>query len=168
MKSAVIASALHAMSGIVANELLELRDDPSSSRTVSIDTENAEFWLGSVGMTKRNGQTVQEVGKEGKLAAIFPKDLQGDIFGTPLRLRATANYETKDEGVWFQLHGSLGADPVLHTIGIDPSQECSSNDEASRVIAPHVAIGTDDYNNGAKRDCRIRDMHFDSLSWDIK
>ncbi|KAI1031060.1 hypothetical protein LB504_000017 [Fusarium proliferatum] len=138
LKSAVIAGALHAMSGIVANELLELRDGQSASRTVSIDTDHAAFWLGSVGMTKRNGQTVQELGKEGKLAAIFPKDLQGDIFGTPLRLRATANYETKDEGVWFQLHGSLGADPVLQTIGIDPSQECSSNDEASQVIAEHV------------------------------
>ncbi|GKU11843.1 unnamed protein product [Fusarium langsethiae] len=84
LKSAVIAGALHAMSGIVANELLELRDGQSSSRTVSIDTDHAAFWLGSVGMTKRNGQTVQELGKEGKLGAIFPKDLQGDIFGTPL------------------------------------------------------------------------------------
>ncbi|KAI1061099.1 hypothetical protein LB506_011550 [Fusarium annulatum] len=138
LKSAVIAGALHAMCGIVANELLELRDGQSSDRTVSIDTDHAAFWLGSVGMTKRNGQTVQELGKKGQLGAIFPKDLQGDIFGTPLRLRATANYETKDEGVWFQLHGSLGADPVLQTIGIDPSQECSSNDEATRVIAEHV------------------------------
>ncbi|KAF4461543.1 hypothetical protein FALBO_11653, partial [Fusarium albosuccineum] len=72
------------------------------------------------------------------LAAIFPKDLEGDIFGTPLRLRATANYETKDDGVWFQLHGSLGADRVLQTIGIDPSQECSSDDEADQVFAEHV------------------------------
>ncbi|TVY69867.1 Succinyl-CoA--L-malate CoA-transferase beta subunit [Fusarium oxysporum f. sp. cubense] len=138
LKSAVIAGALHAMSGIVANELLELRDGQSSRRTVSIDTDHAAFWLGSVGMTKRNGQTVQEIARNGKLAAIFPKDLEGDIFATPLKLRATANYETKDEGVWFQLHGSLGADPVLQTIGIDPSQECSSNDEAYRVIAEHV------------------------------
>ncbi|KAH7219705.1 CoA-transferase family III domain-containing protein [Fusarium oxysporum] len=138
LKSAVIAGALHAMSGIVGNELLELRDGQSSSRTVSVNTDHAAFWLGSVGMTKRNGQTVQELARDGKLAAIFPKDLQGDIFGTPLKLRATANYETKDDGVWFQLHGSLGADPVLQTIGIDPSQECSSNDEAYRVIVEHV------------------------------
>ncbi|KAL6918479.1 hypothetical protein FSST1_009974 [Fusarium sambucinum] len=137
-KSAVIAGALHAMSGIVANELLELRDGPASTRGASVNTDHAAFWLGSVGMTKRNGQTVREIAKEGKLAAIFPKDLEGDIFGTPLRLRATANYETKDDGVWFQLHGSLGADPVLQTIGIDPSQKCSSNDEAYQVIAENV------------------------------
>ncbi|RSL97546.1 hypothetical protein CEP52_010838 [Fusarium oligoseptatum] len=139
LKSAVIAGALHAMSGIVANELLELRDGQDSNRTVSVDTDHAAFWLGSVGMTKRNGQTVREIAKDGKLAAIFPKDLEGDIFATPLRLRATANYETKDEGVWFQLHGSLGADPVLQTIGIDPSESnCSSNDEAYQLIAKHV------------------------------
>ncbi|RSL97117.1 hypothetical protein CDV31_013185 [Fusarium ambrosium] len=139
LKSAVIAGALHAMSGIVANELLELRDRQDSNRTVSVDTDHAAFWLGSVGMSKRNGQTVREIAKDGKLAAIFPKNLEGDIFATPLRLRATANYETKDQGVWFQLHGSLGADPVLQTIGIDPSESnCSSNDEAYQLIAEHV------------------------------
>ncbi|CAG9948143.1 unnamed protein product [Clonostachys rosea f. rosea IK726] len=138
LKSAVISGALHAMSGIVANELLELRDGQTSSRTASVDTDHAAFWLGSVGMSRRNGQTVREIAKEGKLAAIFPKDLEGDIFGTPLRLRATANYETKDDGVWFQLHGSLGADPVLQAIGIDPSQECGSYDEAYQLIAEHV------------------------------
>ena len=138
LKSSVIASALHAMSGIVANELLELRDGPSSHRTVSVDTDHAAFWLGSVGMSKYNGQTVRELAKEGKLASIFPKDLEGDIFGTPLRLRATGNYETKDDGVWFQLHGSLDADPVLQSIGLDPAQQCASNDEACKIIADNV------------------------------
>ena len=138
LKSTVIASALHAMSGIVANELLELRDGPSSSRTVSVDTDHAAFWLGSVGMSKYNGRTVRELAKEGKLASIFPKDLEGDIFGTPLRLRATGNYETKDDGIWFQLHGSLDADPVLKSIGLDPAQQCASNDEACKIIADNV------------------------------
>lgn len=138
LKSSVIAAALHAMSGIVANELLESRDGPSPSRSVSVDTDHASFWLGCVGMTKRNGKTVRELAKEGKLAAIFPKDLEGGIFGTPIRLRATANYPTKDDGVWFQLHGSLGADPVLETIGLDASQPCDSNDEAYKIIADKV------------------------------
>jgi len=138
LKSAVIASALHAMSGIVANELLELRDGPSAGRTVSVDTDHAALWLGSVGMSKRNGQTVRELARDGKLASIFPKDLEGGIFGTPLRLRATANYQTKDDGVWFQLHGSLDADPVLQTIGLDASRPCAGNDEAYKVIAEKV------------------------------
>lgn len=138
LKSPAIAGALHAMSGIVANELLELRDGPSSSRTVSVDTDHAAFWLATVGMSKRNGQTVRELAKAGELASIFPKDLEGNIFGTPLRVRATANYQTKDDGVWFQLHGSLGADPVLQTMGMDASQQCASNDEAYKLIAENV------------------------------
>ncbi|KAF4345811.1 acyl transferase carnitine dehydratase [Fusarium beomiforme] len=138
LKSTVISGALHAMSGIVANELLKLRDGQSSDRTVSVDTDHAAFWLGSVGMSKYNGQTVRELAKEGNLVSIFPKDLEGSIFGTPLRLRTTANYETKDDGVWFQLHGSLGADPVLQSIGLDPSQQCNSNDEAYKVIAENI------------------------------
>ncbi|CAF3496861.1 unnamed protein product [Fusarium graminearum] len=137
LKSSVIASALHAMSGIIANELLELRDGPSS-RTVSVDTDHTSFWLGSVGMSKYNGKSVRELAKEGKLASIFPKNLEGDIFGTPLRLRTTGNYQTKDDGVWFQLHGSLDADPVLQTIGLDPLQQCASNDEACRIIGDNV------------------------------
>jgi hypothetical protein len=135
LKSSVIAGALHAMSGIVANELLEMRKGQSPGRTVSVDTDHAALWLGSVGMSKRNGQTVRELANESKLASIFPKDLEGGFFGTPMRLRATANYETKDDGVWFQLHGSLCADPVLQTIGLDPSQQCVSKDEAYKVTA---------------------------------
>lgn len=74
-------------------------------------------------MSKYNSQTVRELANENKLASIFPKNLEGGIFGTPLRLRTTANYETKDNGVWFQLHGSLCADPVLQTIGLNQSQQ---------------------------------------------
>ncbi|CAF3652165.1 unnamed protein product [Fusarium graminearum] len=138
LKSSVIAAALHAMGGIVANELLELRDGQNSNRNVLVDTDQAAFWLGTVGLSKHNGRTVRELAKNGKLASIFPKDLERDIFGTPLKLRATANYETKDDSVWFQLHGSLGAEPVLKTIGLDPTMQCASNDEAYKVIAENV------------------------------
>lgn len=138
LKSSVIAGALHAISGIVANELLESRDGPNPNRIVSVDTDHASFWLGCVGMSKRDGKTVRQLAKERELASIFPKDLEGGIFGTPLRLRATANYQTKDDGVWFQLHGSLDSDPVLKTIGLDPSQHCAGNDEAYRIIADKV------------------------------
>ncbi|KAK1993395.1 CoA-transferase family III [Colletotrichum falcatum] len=138
LKSAVIAGALHAMSGIVANELLACRDGQHNTPHVSVDTDHAAIWLGSVGMPKRNGQNVRELAKEGKLASIFAKDLEKDTFKTPLRLRATANYQTKDPGVWYQLHGSLGADPTLRIIGLDPSAKCDSNDEAYNIIAQHV------------------------------
>lgn len=140
LKSAVIAGALHAMAGIVANEILEIRDGQDPTRSVSVDTDHAAIWLGSLGMTKRNGQTVREIAKEGNLASIFPKDLEKDTFATPLRLRATANYETKDPGIWYQLHGSLDADPTLRLIGLDPATQCGSNDKAVKIIAEHVRI----------------------------
>ncbi len=138
LKSPVIAAALHAMCGIIANELLDLRDGQQSDRQVFINTDHAAFWLGSVGMSRRNGSTVRELSKNGELGGIFPKDLEQDTFATPLRLRATANYPTKDHGVWYQLHGSLNADPVLQAIGLDPNMPCSSNDEAYETISRHV------------------------------
>jgi hypothetical protein len=137
LKSPVIASALHAMSGVVANELLALKGQSAPSK-VSVNTDHAALWLGSVGMTKRNGQTVREIGKAGKLGSIFEKDLEKDTFGTPLRLRATAVYPTKDPGTWYQLHGSLNADPVLRSVGIDPSMPCNGLEEAYDIISEHV------------------------------
>lgn len=137
LKSGVVAAALHAMCGVAANEILALRDG-SASNAVSVNTDHASFWLGSVGMPQRNGRGVREIAKAGELASIFDKDLEKDIFATPLRLRATANYPTKDPKVWYQLHGSLNADPVLRLIGLDPEQPCSSNDEAYRIISERV------------------------------
>ncbi|KAF0322546.1 hypothetical protein GQ607_010209 [Colletotrichum asianum] len=138
LKSPVIAAALHAMCGVVANELLALRDGGSPIRHVGINTDHAAFWLGCVGMAKRNGSTVRELAKRGELAGIFSKDLEKGTFATPLRLRATANYPTKEEELWYQLHGSLDADPVLRAIGLDPDAPCSGLDEAYELIGNHV------------------------------
>ncbi|KAI8311621.1 Succinate--hydroxymethylglutarate CoA-transferase [Colletotrichum sp. SAR11_240] len=138
LKSPVIAAALHAMCGVVANELLALRDGGSPIRHVGINTDHAAFWLGCVGMAKRNGSTVRELAKRGELAGIFSKDLEKGTFATPLRLRATANYPTKEEVLWYQLHGSLDADPVLRAIGLDPDAPCSGLDEAYELIGNHV------------------------------
>lgn len=137
LKSGAIAAALHAMCGVVANEILALRDG-TNSKAVSVNTDHASFWLGSVGMPQRNGRGVRELAKSGELASIFEYDLEGGTFATPLRLRATASYPTKDPSVWYQLHGSLNAEPVLRLIGLDPEQPCSSNDEAYRIISGRV------------------------------
>ena len=138
LKSPVVAAALHAMCGVVANELLALKNSPSEVQKVSVNTDHAALWLGTVGITKRNGQTVREIAKAGKLNSIFEKDLEKDTFGSPLRLRATANYPTKDPGIWYQLHGSLDADPVLRTIGVDPATPCDGLENAYRIISEHV------------------------------
>lgn len=134
LKSAAVAAALHAMCAVVANELLDIRDGAHAARSVHINTDHAAFWLGSVGMTRRNGTTVADLAKAGKLADIFDIDLEDGTFGTWLRTRATANYPTKDPDTWYQLHGSLNADPVLRTIGVDPESTCSDRDEAYNII----------------------------------
>lgn len=138
LKSNVVAAALHAMCGVVANEILDDRDGAQADRKIQVDTDHASFWLGSVGMCERNGRTVRDIAKAGELAGIFEKDLEKGTFATPIRLRATANYETKDPGVWYQLHGSLDASPVLRAIGVDPDTQCSGPDEAYRIIGEHV------------------------------
>ncbi|KAF2172649.1 hypothetical protein M409DRAFT_62403 [Zasmidium cellare ATCC 36951] len=139
LKVGAIAAALHGMCGIVANEILDLRDlqssphQPLQERTVKIDTNHAAFWLGTVGMTEVNGHSVAELGKKGHLKQMFKKDLEGDTFATPMRLRTTAIYETNEPGKWFQLHGSLDADPVLAGLGLDG--------DFSHVTDPLVAYG---------------------------
>ncbi|KAK2593627.1 hypothetical protein QQS21_008675 [Conoideocrella luteorostrata] len=80
----VIAAALHGMCGIVANEILDPRDGQRSDPRVAVNTDHAAFWLGSVDMSRRNGSTVRELAKNGKLGSIFPKDIEKDTFATPL------------------------------------------------------------------------------------
>lgn len=138
LKAPVVAAALHAMCGVVAKELLEQRDGSSSNHRVTINTDHAALWLGTTAITKRNGMSVSELSKSGKLAALFPKDLEKDTFKTPMRLRTTACYPTKKEGVWYQLHGSLNADPVLQAIGLDPATPCDSHEDAYRIIGEEV------------------------------
>ena len=138
LKAPVVAAALHAMCGIVAKELLEQREGGSSEHRMTINTDHAALWLGTVGLTKRNGESVPQLSKSGKLSEIFPKDLEKDTFQTPMRLRTTACYPTKKEGVWYQLHGSLNADPVLRTIGLDPGTQCNDKDDAYKIIGDEV------------------------------
>lgn len=138
LKAAVIAAALHAMAGVVAKELLELRHGGPADHRVNINTDHAALWLGTVGLTKRNGVSVPQLSKSGKLGEIFPVDLEKDTFKSSIRLRTTAVYPTKAEGVWYQLHGSLGADPVLESIGLDASIQCKDHADAYRIIGEEV------------------------------
>ncbi|KIW04924.1 uncharacterized protein PV09_04093 [Verruconis gallopava] len=138
LKAPVVAAALHAMCGVVAKEILEARDGPYCNHNMIINTDHAAFWLGTVSITRRNGVSVPQLARSGKLGEIFPKDLEKDTFKTPLRLRTTACYPTKKDGMWFQLHGSLDADPVLQTIGLDPSTRCDSLEDAYKIIGHHV------------------------------
>ncbi|KAJ6157192.1 alpha methylacyl-CoA racemase [Penicillium chrysogenum] len=138
IKAPVVAAALHAMCGVVANEVLDERDGKKPDRRVVINTDHAAFWLGTVGLVKWNGVDLSDISKAGKLGEVFETDFEQGAFGTPLRVRATANYPTKTPGVWYQLHGSLNADPVLRAIGIDPETPCETSGEAYDLISKHV------------------------------
>jgi hypothetical protein len=138
LKAPVVAAALNAMCGVVAKELLELRQGGPSDHKMRINTDHAALWLGTVGITKRNGISVPQLSKTGKLGEIFPKDLEKDTFKPAIRLRTTACYPTKKDGVWYQLHGSLNADPVLETIGLNHKTPCTGLEDAYRVIGDEV------------------------------
>ncbi|KAJ5771396.1 alpha methylacyl-CoA racemase [Penicillium nucicola] len=138
IKAPAVAAALHAMCGIVANELLDERDGSQPDRRVSINTDHAAFWLGTVGFVKWNGMSLVEIANAGKLHELYKTDLEKGAFGTPLRKRATGNYPTKTPGVWYQLHGSLNAEPTLQAIGIDPETPCETSKDAYDLISRHV------------------------------
>ncbi|OQD82220.1 hypothetical protein PENANT_c022G10762 [Penicillium antarcticum] len=63
---------------------------------------------------------------------------------SPMRQRTTALYKTKTLGVWYQLHGSLNAAPVLQSMSMDPKYPAKTADEAYKYIAHHVGQWTAD------------------------
>lgn len=138
-KASVVAAVLHAMSGIVGNELVELRDGVSAkdSSSVTIDTDHAGLWLGSFALTHIEGKAVLSRMKERSMKSLFERDFQRG-WGTGLGSRATALYQTRKPEVWYQLHGSLDADRTLQTMGIDTGVEFDSPQQYYDYIQEHV------------------------------
>ncbi|KAI9835610.1 MAG: hypothetical protein M1819_002061 [Sarea resinae] len=119
IKAPSVAASLHAMCGVVANEILELRHgQPLAKSSVSINTDQAGIWLGSVFTSYIQGSDVSALFRSGKLADLFERNWEKG-FGRGIASRATALYQTKDPGVWYQLHGSLDAEKALSSMGID-------------------------------------------------
>ncbi|KAJ5630008.1 hypothetical protein N7528_003665 [Penicillium herquei] len=137
LKAPVVAAALHAMCGVVGNELLEARDG-TKDRKVAINTDHAAMWLASLSTVKINGFDPASLTRMGDTSKFFPHDFEKGVFDSPMRLRATSIYPTKTNGVWYQLHGSLHAEPVLRAIGVDPTMKCDNPDDAYQVIREHV------------------------------
>lgn len=139
LKAPVVAAALHAMCGVVGNELLaERRDQATKQSRVIINTDQVALWLASVVTFRMNGSDPAELFKMGNSASFFERDFEHGAFKGPLKLRTTALYPTKTTGVWYQLHGSLNADPVLRAIGVDPATKCETSEEAYNLIREHV------------------------------
>ncbi|OBT94375.1 hypothetical protein VE01_07733 [Pseudogymnoascus verrucosus] len=138
IKSPVVAAALHAMAGLVANEILELRNGrPLEESRVTVDTDHAAIWLASTFTTYINGSDISTLARSQKLATLFNLDFEQG-FGKGIAGRTTAIYQTKDPRVWYQLHGSLDANKTLESMGIDSSVTFSSAKEYYDYIQKHV------------------------------
>lgn len=138
LKATSVAAALHAMAGVVADEILTLRGAENKDRKITVNTTHAAFWFGCIATAFLDGEDVISLTKKGELNKLVPDWEQGWT-STPLKYRTTGLYPTSNPEVWYSLHGSMNPHPVLKSIGIDPSTSVSSNQEAAELIAKHTS-----------------------------
>lgn len=138
IKAVSVAAALHAMTGVLADEILALRGQKNDHRQITVNTTHVALWLGCVVTVFLDGEDLFSLIKQGKLKQLIPDREQGWT-DTPLKYRATGLYPTSDPEVWYSLHGSLQAEPVLRSIGIDPSADIKTPDEAAAHISEHTS-----------------------------
>ncbi|KAK0648978.1 CoA-transferase family III domain-containing protein [Cercophora newfieldiana] len=142
IKAAPVAAALHAMIGVVADEILSLRGLEDLDRQITVNTTHVAFWLGTVALVYLGGQTMGSLGQQGKLKTLLT-DWEKGWHSTPLKLRGTGIYPTRAPGEWYSLHGSLDVPPLLRSLGIDPDEPgIDTNDKA----AAHIAKFTSQYS----------------------
>jgi len=142
MKAPVVAAALQAMVGVVADEILSLRGLEDKERQITVNTTHVAFWLGTVALAYIGGQTMGSLGQQGKLKTLLT-DWEKGWHSTPLKLRGTGIYPTRAPGAWYSLHGSLDVPPLLRSLGIDLDEPgIDTNDKA----AAHIAKFTTKYS----------------------
>ncbi|KAF4948578.1 hypothetical protein FSARC_13698 [Fusarium sarcochroum] len=134
IKAVSVAAALHAMAGVIADEILTLRGVENKDRQITVNTTQAGFWFGNVATAYVDGKDAITLAKSGELKKLLP-DWERGWVDTPLKYRTTGLYPTSDPKVWYSLHGSMNAEPVLKSIGVNPSEPITSNDEAAAHIA---------------------------------
>ena len=138
IKAVSVAAALHAMTGVLADESLALRGAKNDERRITINTTHVALWFGCVATVYLDGVDALTLSKTGELKKLVP-DWERGWTDTPLKYRTTALYPTSNPEVWYSLHGSLDAEPVLRSIGIDPAAPVKTNEDAARHIAEHTS-----------------------------
>ncbi|KAI6754711.1 hypothetical protein HG530_012463 [Fusarium avenaceum] len=135
IKSQAVTAVLHAMVGIVGLEILRLRGITSDT-AVHVDTNHAGLYPATAALVNVDGVTGPGVIK----LPTVPQWDKDRASNSPLVYRATAIYETADEGVWYQLHGSLDSWKMLALLGIgkDLDAKIRTNDEAYALIQERV------------------------------
>ncbi|TDZ13314.1 Succinate--hydroxymethylglutarate CoA-transferase [Colletotrichum orbiculare MAFF 240422] len=138
IKATSVAAALHAMTGVLADEILAIRGVANEERRISVNTTHAAFWFGCIATAFLDGVDVVSLVKQGELKHLLP-DWEKGWTDTPLKYRTTGLYPTSNPEVWYSLHGSMSAEPVLRSIGVDPSAPIKSPDEAAAHIAQYTS-----------------------------
>ncbi|CAI6332733.1 unnamed protein product [Periconia digitata] len=134
IKAISVASALHAMTGVLADEILAIRGHASQERSITVNTTHVGFWLGSIALAYVGGEDVLTLISQKKLGALYP-DFEQGWNDTPLKYRTTALYPTKNPEVWYSLHGSLDNAATLKSLGVDLAQPLKSNEEAYEFLS---------------------------------
>lgn len=137
IKATSVAAALHAMCGVIGDEILTLRGAKDDKRQTTVNTTHAAMWFGCVATAYLNGEDVLSMAAQKKLGSVLADWEQGWT-DTPLKYRTTALYPTKNPDTWYSLHGSMNAKPVLESIGIDPNANVTTNEDAAKLIAEHT------------------------------
>lgn len=138
IKAVSVAAALHAMTGVLADEILALRGVKNDERRITVNTTHVALWFGCVATVYLNGVDCLSLSKTGEIKKLVP-DWEMGWTDTPLKYRCTGLYPTNNPDVWYSLHGSLNAEPVLRSIGIDPAAPIKTNEDAARLIAEHTS-----------------------------
>ncbi|KAI1486835.1 CoA-transferase family III domain-containing protein [Biscogniauxia mediterranea] len=144
IKAIPVAAALHAMAGVVADEILAIRGIPNDNREITVDTTHTAFWLGCVAVGFVEGKDFMSLIAKKELGSRVP-DWERGWVDSPLKYRATGIYPTANPDVWYSVHGSMNAIQTLESIGINPSEPISSVDEAAEHIAKHTRKLTPEY-----------------------
>ncbi|KAM0349566.1 hypothetical protein HYE67_005308 [Fusarium culmorum] len=134
IKAVSVAASLHAMAGVLADEILTIRGAENRQRQITVNTTQAGLWFGNIATAYVGNKDVLSLAGSGELKELLPNWEQGWV-DTPLKYRTTGLYPTSDPEVWYSLHGSMKAEPVLKSIGVDPSEPISTNEEAAAHIA---------------------------------
>ncbi|KAF1959176.1 CoA-transferase family III [Byssothecium circinans] len=138
IKATSVAAALHAMCGVVADEILTLRGEDDPKRKITVNTTQVGMWFGCIATAFLGGEDVLSLAGKGELNNAVP-DWENGWTDSPLKYRATGLYPTKNPEVWYSVHGSMNAVPVLKSLGIDPETKVKNNEEAANLIAEHSA-----------------------------
>ncbi|KAI1506027.1 CoA-transferase family III domain-containing protein [Biscogniauxia marginata] len=144
IKAVSVAAALHAMAGVVADEILAIRGIKDDNREIMVNTTHTAFWLGCIATAFVEGKDVVSLITQNGLKSRVPDWEQGWV-DTPLKYRATGLYPTVNADVWYSVHGSMNAVQMLEALGINPNEPISSVEEAAEHITKYTRKLTPEY-----------------------